>query len=164
STDEWWGRVHPADRAQLQVDITAQMAGSGDRFSTEHRIRHEDGRWLRVEWTGIIVRDAEGRAMRAAGSVRDTPVQRGNEEGARWGGVRPGVRAGLRTRAPGRGPRRRARARTRRHGDRRFAVLPVDIAGFSRRNDSPGRAVGDELLRGVAKRLAPAVRPGDGIA
>lgn len=163
STDEWWGRVHPADRAQLQVDITAQMAGRGDRFTAEHRVRHEDGRWLRVQWNGLIVRDAEGRALRAAGSVRDTTHQRSMEEEARRGALYDAL-TGLPNRTLAMDLLRRAITRTKRHGERRFAALLVDIDRFNLLNDSLGHAVGDELLRGVAKRLATAVRPGDVIA
>jgi diguanylate cyclase (GGDEF)-like protein/PAS domain S-box-containing protein len=163
STDEWWGRVHPADRAQLQVDITAQMAGAGDRFTAEHRVRHEDGRWLRVQWNGLIVRGPEGRALRAAGSVRDTTHQRSMEEEARRGALYDSL-TGLPNRTLAFDLLRRAIARTRRHGERRFAALLVDVDRFNLLNDSLGHTVGDELLRGIAKRLGTAVRPGDVIA
>lgn len=163
STDEWWGRVHPADRGQLQVDIAAQTAGSGERFIAEHRVRHEDGRWLRVQWNGLIVRAADGRAVRAAGSVRDTTHQRSMEEEARRGALYDTL-TGLPNRTLAFDLLRRAIARTKRHGERRFAALLVDVDRFNLLNDSLGHTVGDELLRGVAKRLATAVRPGDVIA
>jgi diguanylate cyclase (GGDEF)-like protein/PAS domain S-box-containing protein len=44
------------------------------------------------------------------------------------------------------------------------AVLLLDIDRFNNVNDAVGHLAGDELLRGVARRLAGAARPGDTIA
>lgn len=163
TTEEWLARVHPADRAQLQVDIAAQMSGTSRRFESEHRVRHEDGRWLRLHFTGMIERDASGRAVRAAGSVRDTTHQRSVEEAARRGALYDAL-TGLPNRALAFDLLRRAIRRTRRPGERRFAAVLVDLDRFNLLNDSLGHDAGDELLRGVARRLATAVRPGDVIA
>jgi diguanylate cyclase (GGDEF)-like protein/PAS domain S-box-containing protein len=51
-------------------------------------------------------------------------------------------------------------ARAQRHG-RSFAVAMVDVDGLKRVNDRFGHAVGDEILRHVAERLAGQVRAGD---
>jgi diguanylate cyclase (GGDEF)-like protein len=51
-------------------------------------------------------------------------------------------------------------ARARRH-DHPVAALYVDVDGFKRVNDTYGHAAGDELLHGVAGRLAAIVREGD---
>jgi len=163
SSDEWWGRVHPADRAQVQVDVAAQTAGSSIRFQSEHRLRHQAGRWLTVQWSGVIVRDASGRALRVAGSVRDATAQRSGEEQAKRDAFYDTL-TGLPNRALALDLLRRAIARTRRQGERRFAALLVNVDRFTLLNDSLGLGAGDEILRGFAKRLATAVRPGDVIA
>ncbi len=163
STEEWLSRVHPADRAQVQVDVAAQTAGSGVRFASEHRVRHESGQWLTVQWAGVIVRDAQGRALRVAGSVRDTTVQRHVEEQARREAFYDAL-TGIPNRALALDLLRRAIARTRRHGERRFAALVVDVDRYRAQNDALGHGAGDELLRAFARRLGTAVRPGDVVA
>ena len=163
SPDEWRSRVHPADQAQLQVDIAAQMAGVGDRFTAEHRVRHEDGRWLRMLWWGTVQRDDAGRAVRVSGSVRDTTYQRTVEEQAKRGVLYDAL-TGLPNRTLAFDLLRRAIIRTKRPGERRFAAVLVDLDRFNLLNDSLGHAIGDEILRAVAARLATAVRPGDVIA
>jgi len=49
-------------------------------------------------------------------------------------------------------------------GDRRCAVLFVDVDGFKRVNDDYGHLVGDRVLREVAQRLAGCVRSDDIVA
>lgn len=163
STEEWMCRVHPADRAQVQVDIAAQTAGVGVRFASEHRVRHQSGQWLTMQWSGIIVRDATGHPIRVAGSVRDATAQRTVEEQARREAFYDSL-TGLPNRALALDLLRRFIARSRRQGERRFATLVVDIDRFKGHNDALGHGAGDELLRAFSRRLATAVRPGDVIA
>jgi diguanylate cyclase (GGDEF)-like protein/PAS domain S-box-containing protein len=163
SSDEWWSRVHPSDRNQLHVDVTTQLSGSNARFSIEHRVRHADGRWLHLQWVGAIRRDETGRAVRVAGSVRDMTAQRSAEERQRRESLYDAL-TGLPNRSLAIDLLRRAINRTRRQGERRFAVLLVDLDRFNLLNDSLGHGAGDELLKGVARRLGTAIRPGDVIA
>ncbi len=163
SAEEWWSRVHPADRAQLRVDVAAQTAGRGDRFVSEHRVRHASGRWVTMQWTGMILRSQDGKAIRVAGSVRDTTAQRSVEEQARREAFYDAL-TGVPNRSLGLDLLRRAITRTRRQGERRFAAMVVDIDRFKAHNDALGHGAGDELLRAFARRLGTAVRPGDVIA
>ncbi|GGL01678.1 putative bifunctional diguanylate cyclase/phosphodiesterase [Deinococcus radiotolerans] len=48
--------------------------------------------------------------------------------------------------------------------ERALAVIALNLDGFRRVNDALGHAVGDEVLREVARRLRDAVRPADTVA
>lgn len=58
---------------------------------------------------------------------------------------------------------RQALAQSTRAGQQ-VAVFFIDIDGFKRINETMGHGYGDELLKGVAERLATAVRQGDTLA
>ena len=58
----------------------------------------------------------------------------------------------------------RALVQSKRHGDRLFATLFIDVDRFKDVNDRFGHLIGDQLLIAVTKRLQACVRSGDVIA
>ena len=69
-------RLHPDDVARAHAAYAALRRDHGDRWELTVRFRHADGRWLHLEAHGLVVRDAEGRATRCVGAVRDVTERR----------------------------------------------------------------------------------------
>ena len=145
--DEWFGRVHDADLDRLRAHIAEHVDGRSSHLEIEYRMRHGSGAYRWVLTRGLAVRNAEGRAVRLAGSCTD---------------ITKGKVADVLTALPNRVLFMDRLAwcieQARRRPDVRFAVLFIDIDGFKVINDSLGHIVGDELLVAVARRLEMAVR------
>jgi PAS domain S-box-containing protein len=75
---EWLAKItfHPADLQTLRDMYIGYLAGQVPSYDGEWRVRHADGsyRWVRIR--GLCVRDAQGRALRVAGSVSDIDAQK----------------------------------------------------------------------------------------
>ena len=156
---EWLDRVHPADREALQSAIVAHLAGCSVRFESEHRLRHQDGRWRWVLARGQARRDAEGKAIRFSGSMMD--ITEPNLTAVR-------VLHDALTRLPNRGHfvelLKRAFSRARRRGGDRLAVLLLDVDGFGAVNSRLGHSAGDEILMQLVERLHGELGEGDVLA
>ena len=162
--DDWLGRVHADDIADLKDTLETHLAGQTDVFRHEHRIRHEDGTYRRFLCRGLAVRGADHRPDRIAGSLTDTTEQAIAQERLRSVGFLDPL-TGLYNRAvfvEGLG-RRLEEAKVRRVSNS-FAVLYLDLDRFKIVNDSLGHLVGDELLIAASRRLESCLRPGDALA
>jgi diguanylate cyclase (GGDEF)-like protein/PAS domain S-box-containing protein len=148
--DEWFGRVHEADRDKVRRCIAEHLNGQSRHLEVEARMLHKDGvfRWMLTR--GLMVRDETGAAVRMAGSQTD---------------ITEGKVADPMTGLPNRllflDRLSRLIASRRRHPETLFAVLFLDLDGFKLINDSLGHAVGDKLLIGVANRLESSLRNTD---
>ncbi len=69
--DEWKGRLHPDDLDRAMLAVQAHLDGRAPAFELEHRLRHKDGAYRWILARGILVRDAQGRPTRLAGSNTD---------------------------------------------------------------------------------------------
>ncbi len=76
-------QVHPDDVAPRLAAIEANMADKTPLYEFEYRVRHPDGRYRWVRARGLCVRDADGVALRMAGSVSDIDTRRRTEEALR---------------------------------------------------------------------------------
>jgi diguanylate cyclase (GGDEF)-like protein/PAS domain S-box-containing protein len=156
----WLARVHPQDIARLRADIDATVEGLTAVHENEHRIRDGEGEWRWVLSRALVHRDAEGRALRMAGSLTDISPYRQRERA-----LREQSRQDALTKLPDRRVflERCARAveLSRAHEDYVFVVLLVAVDRLGQIRASYGMEVADEAFAILAKRLRACLRPED---
>lgn len=160
---EWFERVHPEDRARVDAEIAAHLAGRSPHFESEHRMLHRDGDYLWVLNRGMAVRDEAEQAFRMAGFQTDITARKAAEERLQHNAFHDCL-----TRLPNRALFLDRVGVSIAHTKRRvgyvFAVLFLDVDRFKNINDSLGHTVGDDLLVAMARRLEALLRPGDTVA
>jgi diguanylate cyclase (GGDEF)-like protein/PAS domain S-box-containing protein len=163
SEDRWLSRVHPEDRPDLDAEFSAYLAGGTETFEHEHRTMHGDGEWRWTLARGVATRDADGRALRMAGSMTDTTLVHLAHEQLRQDALHDAL-TGLANRTLFLDRLTLSLARSVRDHTRRSAVLFLDLDRFKLINDSFSHSVGDELLVELGRRLTDVLRPGDTVA
>jgi diguanylate cyclase (GGDEF)-like protein/PAS domain S-box-containing protein len=84
SNRAWWGeRIHPDDRPRMAELLNTTMAGTATRLRAEYRFRRADGSYAHVLDRGSLIRDDEGRVVRAIGAMIDLTERRSQEEALR---------------------------------------------------------------------------------
>jgi PAS domain S-box-containing protein len=82
-THDWWlARIHPDDRQRTREEFREALANEKN-FTIEYRVRHKNNQYLYVWDRGVIVRDAEGVAVRVVGSTLDITDRKQLEESLR---------------------------------------------------------------------------------
>ena len=83
--DSWEKLVHPDDLPPVMEVLNAHLEGKTPFYESEHRLRHKSGEWIWVLDRGtVIMRDAEGKPVRACGTHLDiTDRKRAEAELAR---------------------------------------------------------------------------------
>jgi diguanylate cyclase (GGDEF)-like protein/PAS domain S-box-containing protein len=157
---EW---THPGDEAVFEAALANAIKGVSESFDCEYRIQHSSGDWLWVHSRGkVTLRDAAGQALRMTGTSTDITKRKLAEERAEFLATRDAL-----TRLPNRvllndrleqAITNGARSRTG------LAFMFIDLDRFKTINDSLGHQVGDELLKGVARRLETCIRASDTVA
>jgi diguanylate cyclase (GGDEF)-like protein/PAS domain S-box-containing protein len=153
SPEEWFGRIHEADRERVQEEIIAHQQGRTPHFESEHRMAHKDGTFRWILSRGLAIRDATGKPLRMAGSQTDITEGKVSDP-----------LTGLPNRLLFLDRLGRLMKQAKSRKDRMFAILFLDLDAFKMINDSIGHLIGDQLLVGVAKRLEKCLRSTDTLA
>jgi PAS domain S-box-containing protein len=68
----WWSeRIHPDEKRALVQSLNEAIMGEARRWSGTYRFRRDDGSWADVLDRGFIIRDPNGKAVRAVGAISD---------------------------------------------------------------------------------------------
>lgn len=151
--EEWFNRIHDADRERVQEEIAAHRNGSTPHFESEHRMLHKDGSFRWMLNRGLAVVDDSGKTLRMAGSQTDITERKVSDP-----------LTGLPNRLLFVDRLGRLIKHAKRRKDALFAILFLDLDGFKMINDSMGHLIGDQLLIGVANRLEKCLRSTDTVA
>lgn len=161
--DEWFNRIHSEDRESLSTRLIAHYRRLTSFFEHEYRIQHKDGSYRWMLCRGLAVWNADGHALRMAGSQTDITDRKTVEQQLLYDALHDGL-TGLPNRALFVDRLGHAITRRQRHADYRFAVVFLDLDRFKVINDSLGHAIGDDLLITITRRLEGCLRPVDTVA
>ncbi len=67
----WEERIHPDEKLALLESLSKAIEGDSSRWSGTYRFRRDDGSYADVLDRGFIMRDDDGRAVRAVGAMSD---------------------------------------------------------------------------------------------
>ncbi|MCL1825436.1 MAG: EAL domain-containing protein [Betaproteobacteria bacterium] len=156
-------RQHPDETATFRTRMIEHLKGITPQFMLEHRVRHEDGSYRWVMTRGVAQRDAQGRALRMAGSISDIHLRKRAEQQLQHDAMHDGL-TGLPNHALFMEHLKQALAQQTSKENLRFAVLALNLERFHLVNDSYSHAAGDHLLRQVADHLGRSLHSGDILA
>jgi diguanylate cyclase (GGDEF)-like protein/PAS domain S-box-containing protein len=161
--DEWFSRVHPDDRGEVEARIAAHLNGRSQHFEGEYRIMHRDGKYRWMLTRGLAIRDRDGHAYRMAGSQTDITSRKSVEDQLVYNAFHDAL-TGLPNRALFMDRLQHVITASTRRANELYAVLFLDMDRFKLVNDSLGHTVGDHLLVQMGQKLSDCLRPGDTVA
>jgi diguanylate cyclase (GGDEF)-like protein/PAS domain S-box-containing protein len=161
--EDFCKHLHPADRERFRMILWSVQERTWARIKTEFRMRHSDNsyRWLELE--AASVPNADARAMRCVGLVRDVTDAKRAHERLLHDAVHDSL-TGLPNRELLLDRLGVAVGRIQNESGVRPSIIFIDIDKFKSVNVSFGLVVGDSLLLTVARRLQSHLGPQDTLA
>jgi diguanylate cyclase (GGDEF)-like protein/PAS domain S-box-containing protein len=160
--ESWSDHIHPDDRERVVSHIRAAIEDGADEWSDEYRFLRKDGSVAIVLDRGYLIRGADARATRMIGAMVDLTERRRAEHRIEYLAYYDVL-----TELPNRHllTERLERALNDCVHDRAASALFfIDLDNFKSLNDTRGHAVGDQLLKQAARRLAACVTHQDTVA
>jgi diguanylate cyclase (GGDEF)-like protein/PAS domain S-box-containing protein len=161
--DDFCKHLHPADRERFRMILWSVQERTWARIRTEFRMRHSDNSYRWFELEAASVPNADARAMRCVGLVRDVTDAKRAHERLLHDAVHDSL-TGLPNRELVLDRLGVAVSRTQSEAGVRPSVIFIDIDKFKSVNVSFGLVVGDSLLLTVARRLQSHLGPQDTLA
>jgi len=153
---------HPEDLKSKRRFFT-KLIDTRKEDSVCYRVRRKDDTYIWLETISYAITDKEtDKPIEIVSVSRDITVKKETEERLLYLANYDSL-TGLPNRALFRDRLRRAVARAQR-SQTRVALFFIDLDRFKTINDSLGHHAGDQLLRGVSRRLKQYARKGDTIA
>jgi diguanylate cyclase (GGDEF)-like protein/PAS domain S-box-containing protein len=163
SSAELRATVHPDDLGNVMAHLRETLKGTVPIYRVEFRLKTAAGGWMWLRSRARVVeRDANGRALRLAGTNADMTRRRAMEDRLRQMAELDSL-TGLPNRSLFLDRLQQALLRAER-GHRLIALLFVDVDHFKSVNDTRGHATGDQLLKVFAERMQATVRKSDTVA
>jgi PAS domain S-box-containing protein len=73
---DWWNsRIHPEDFPRANADVAGALARGGE-YSTQYRVKHQDGHYLYLWDRGRVTLDDKGKAAKLLGTSTDISEQK----------------------------------------------------------------------------------------
>jgi len=144
--------LHPSDRERFRMILWSIQERTWARIRTDFRMRHTDNSYRWFELEAASVPNADARAMRCVGLVRDVTDAKRAHERLLHDAVHDSL-TGLPNRELVLDRLGVAVSRAKNENGVRPSVIFIDIDKFKSVNVSFGLVVGDSLLLTVARRL-----------
>jgi diguanylate cyclase (GGDEF)-like protein/PAS domain S-box-containing protein len=157
----WLDALHPDDRQQT-TDAWSRALKERSVYTTEYRIRRQDGVYRRMSVRGVPILRQDGTIRDWIGTCTDI-TERSLMELKLTRMARHDLLTDLPNRATFIERLELAFAAARR-GTAKVAVLFLDLDQFKDVNDTLGHHIGDLLLQTVSKRLQESIRESDTVA
>ena len=154
--------LHDSDRTAVAGLLAGLTSGEEPRATGLTRNNRKDGDTIWCEWYHSALLDDDGKITSILSFVQDVSSRIQAEERLQYMATRDAL-TGLPNRLLLHERLTQAIAQAKR-GGRRVGVLFIDLDRFKNVNDTLGHRIGDELLKGVTKALATALRETDLLA